>query len=112
MVLVLIVVPSLIAIQQDVMRYRVSLKRALSSRNSGVRIAFIAAVGAILAWFAATMGVYIVTGYFISFIGAVLNMTPSIGLAFVMFIAGALVVIVTLFVASHVTHARRRVRGA
>jgi hypothetical protein len=112
MVLVLIVVPSLIAIQQDVMRYRISLKRALSSRNSGVRIAFIAAVGAILAWFAATMGVYIVTGHFISFIGAALNMTPSIGLAFVTFIAGALVVIVTLFVASHVTHARRRIRGA
>jgi hypothetical protein len=30
----------------------------------------------------------------------------------VTFIVGALVVIVTLFVASHVTHARRRTRGA
>jgi len=112
MVLVLIVVPSLIAIQQDVMRYRVSLKRALSSRNSGVRMAFIAAVVAILAWFAATMGVYIVTGDFISFIRAALNTVPSIGLAFVTFIVGALVVIMTLFVASHLTHARRRTRGA
>jgi hypothetical protein len=112
MLLVLIVVPSLIAIQQDVMRYRVSLKHALSSRNSGVRIAFIAAVGAIVAWFAATMGVYIVTGDFISFIGAILNTAPSIGLAFVTFIVGAFVVIATLFVASHVTHARRRTRGA
>jgi len=112
MILVLIVVPSLIAIQQDVMRYRVSLKRALSSRNPGVRMAFIAAVGAILAWFATTMGVYIVTGDFISFIGAALNTAPSIGLAFVTFIVGALVVIMTLFVASHLTHARRRTRGA
>ncbi|NCX21291.1 MAG: hypothetical protein EBX06_13945, partial [Rhodobacteraceae bacterium] len=86
--------------------------RALSSRNSGVRMAFIAAVVAILAWFAATMGVYIVTGDFISFIGAALNTAPSIGLAFVTFIVGALVVIMTLFVASHLTHARRRTRGA
>ena len=69
-----------------------SLKRALSSRNSGVRMAFIAAVGSIVAWFAATMGVYIVTGDFISFIGA-LNTAPSIGLAFVTFLVGALVVI-------------------
>ncbi|NDD89791.1 MAG: AcrB/AcrD/AcrF family protein, partial [Rhodobacteraceae bacterium] len=112
MILVLIVVPSLIAIQQDVMRYRVSLKRALSSRNPGVRMAFIAAVGAILAWFAATMGVYIVTGDFINFIGATFNAAPSIGFAFLTFIVGALVVILTLFVASHVTHARRRTRGA
>ena len=79
MVLVLIVVPSLIAIQQDVMRYRVSLKRALSSRNSGVRMAFIAAVGAIVAWFAATMGVYIVTGDFISFIGAASTRPHQLG---------------------------------
>ena len=35
MLLVLIVVPSLIAIQQDVMRYRVSLKRALVTQLWG-----------------------------------------------------------------------------
>jgi len=112
MVLVLIVVPSLIAIQQDFMRYRVSLKRALSSRNAGVRIAFVTAVGAIITWFAATMGVFIVTGNFISFIGAILNIDPSIGLAFGLFIIGALAVIAILFVASHVAHTRRRIRGA
>jgi hypothetical protein len=112
MVLVLIVVPSLIAIQQDVMRYRVSLMRALSSRNSGVRMAFSAALGAIIAWFAATMGTYIVTGDFMGFVGAVLNVDPSIGMAFVTFILGSLSIIALLFVASHLTHARRHRRDA
>ena len=53
-------------------------------------MAFIAAVGAIVAWFAATMGVYIVTGDFVSFIGAALNTAPSIWLAFVTLLLGRL----------------------
>ena len=104
--------PSLIAIQQDVMRYRVSLKHALASRNVGVRMAFLTAVVAIIAWFAVTMGAFIVTGTFIWDVATFIPIDPTIGTAFAMFISGAVCMILVLFVASHITHLRRQTRGA
>ena len=78
MVLVLIVVPSLIAIQQDVMRYRVPETRALVTQLWGSHGVHCGG-WCDRAWFAATMGVYIVTGDFISFIGAALNTPHPLG---------------------------------
>jgi len=75
-------------------------------------MAFLMAVAGIIAWFVATLGVYIVTGEFIGVLGTMLNISPSIGMALTTFLVGALAIIGTLFVVSHVIHARRRTRGA
>ena len=58
------------------------------------------------------MGTYIVTGDFMGFVSAVLNLDPSIGMAFATFILGSLSIIAFLFVVSHLTHARRHRRDA
>ena len=60
--LVLLVVPALIAIQNDVAQCRASLRRGLRSRAWGVRWGFLLLSGGILGWFAATMGVTLWSG--------------------------------------------------
>ena len=62
MVLVLLVVPALIAMQNDVARARASMRRAMRSRTWGLRWGILLLWLTVLAWFAATMGVTLWTG--------------------------------------------------
>ncbi|MEO0372041.1 MAG: efflux RND transporter permease subunit, partial [Pseudomonadota bacterium] len=56
MVLVLFLVPALVAIQHDLSRRRVALRRALKARAGAVKWPVTAALVATLAWFGATLG--------------------------------------------------------
>ncbi|WP_111733423.1 efflux RND transporter permease subunit [Roseovarius amoyensis] len=91
MVLVLVLVPALIAIQQDLSRHRVALRRALRVRRArGLRLGLGMALLVTIGWLAATMGVTLVNGALPAPLAA---MVPAAGLspltsAFVLYLAG------------------------
>ena len=86
MVLVLLVVPALLAMQNDVTRLRAATMRALRGRDTGLRAANGTAAAAMAAWFAATLGAAIVTGA--PLVGAGFAGGGLSG-AFALFLAGA-----------------------
>lgn len=95
MVLVLLVVPALVAMQNDVQRARLSLRRGLNARAWGVRFGMIFLVALTLGWFAATMGAALVTGAIWPVLAAYLPQAlagPGAGPAFAVFSAGVLAI--------------------
>ncbi len=115
MVLVLLVVPALMAMQQDVSRQITALKRALRTRRAlGLRAVMALSVLAMLAWLGATMGWVVYTGAIAAPLVGVLPMLatlPAMIAAFGVFIAGVAAAVVAGFiiVSLGILLARRRV---
>ncbi len=63
MILVLLVVPALVAMQNDVARARLSWRRGMRSRALSIRLGFAALALTMAVWFAATLGVAFMTGF-------------------------------------------------
>jgi len=96
MVLVLLIVPALMAMQQDLGRQFAALRKALRPRRDGwqVSVATIAAGLGIAGLFAATLGSVILEGALPGFVQGILPERfgeGSVGLAFLLFIIGAAV---------------------
>lgn len=105
MILVLLVVPSLIAMQNDVRRRVESLKRGLRFRARGPRLLLNGLVGITAAWLAVTMGYAAVHGAILPELGAMvprLAQAPAMAAAFVIFMAGMIALIVVAYVISFV----------
>jgi len=104
MVLVLIVVPSLIAIQNDFQRFRVAFFKGLRMRNPGVRAMFVGSTIAIVGWLAATMGWVIVYDTLPAMLAGVFTrfgIGIGITTAFAAFLAGVVVLIAILTLVTH-----------
>ena len=104
MALVLIIVPSLIAIQNDFKRFRVSLMTGLTMRNLKIRALFVGSTLAICAWLLATMGWVIMFDRLPSGLQPLLSAvggTNGIAAAFALFLAGSVLWITLLFLTTH-----------
>ena len=106
MILVLLVVPAMVAMQNDVARPLAALRRAVRVHDRGVR-GLLGGTALILAlWFAATLGWTAVTGGLFAPVAALLPAglaaNPLTG-ALVLFLLGALAVVIVVSVASGVT---------
>lgn len=109
MVLVLLVVPALVAAQQDFARQFTALKHAL--RAQPLRLPLGGALLAILGWLAATMGAVLVTGALpaqvVALMPAVANMSATTaGLA--LFLLGAIAIVAVTFILSGLRFALAR----
>lgn len=104
MALVLIIVPSLIAIQNDFKRFRVSLMTGLTMRNLKIRALFVGSTLAICAWLLATMGWVIIFDRLPSGLQPLVSAvggTNGIAAAFALFLAGSVLWITLLFLTTH-----------
>ncbi|MCK0096046.1 efflux RND transporter permease subunit [Yoonia sp. F2084L] len=112
MVLVLLVVPSVMAMQADVYRQVQSAKRALRGRRAAMFIpAGIGALGA-LALFAVTVAPILLTGAPMAGVAAVLPLlNAGVGAAFGVFVGGLMVLLVAIYVAALLNQGVRRARG-
>ncbi|MCZ4352200.1 efflux RND transporter permease subunit [Roseovarius aestuarii] len=92
MVIVLLVVPALMAMQQDMSRQITALRRAVRFRDARQRLAILGGIGAVSTWFAATMGAVMLTGAMPAPILALFSFTngmnPIAG-ALILFVSGA-----------------------
>lgn len=104
MALVLIIVPSLIAIQNDFKRFRVSLMTGLTMRNLKIRALFLGSTLAICAWLLATMGWVIMFDRLPSGLqplASAVGGNNGIAAAFALFLAGSVLWITLLFLTTH-----------
>ncbi|MBE1285744.1 MAG: AcrB/AcrD/AcrF family protein [Rhodobacteraceae bacterium] len=112
MLLVLLVVPSLVAIQNDLSRPFTALRRSLASPG-WVRLAVLVAGLPSLAWLAATLGFAVLHGTLpdplLSFVPQLEGMTPMRA-AFVAFIPGVLMIVLGVYLVAALVYvlARRR----
>ncbi|WP_010140135.1 efflux RND transporter permease subunit [Oceanicola sp. S124] len=108
MVLVLLVVPALLAMQEDVARLRRGLRRALADRRAGpLRGVALAGLALVLGWFAATMGSALWTGSLIAPLDGVLAL-PAMAAALLLFLVGAALVVLVLFLGAALVLMRGR----
>lgn len=115
MFLVLLIVPSLIAIQSDLGRLTQTARRGLRFRRGGIRAALSLASAMIVAWLAATMGAFAVTGTLPQALQNALASTPLAGDITLMtslglFVAGAAVICLALYLVSGLALAMSRLR--
>ncbi len=99
--LVLLVVPALMAMQQDVNRQVAAFRRGLRMRRGGaVRAGLILGLLGVLAWLAATMGVTMATGALPAVLLDMLPMLaqgPALLTSLLVFISGVLLLSLTLY---------------
>ena len=108
MVLVLLVVPALLAMQEDVARMRRGLRRALSARRAGgLRGLSVAGLVLMLAWLAVTMGHVIVTGGLVAPLAGLLPVSP-LAAALLFFLGGMAALVAVLFLGAMVATGPRR----
>ncbi len=103
LVLVLLVVPALLAIGHDLGRNIRAARRAAQGRAAGMLGAIGALSVAMLGWFTATMGAVAFNGA----LPAILGAGTSMSLAFVMFVAGAAVLTLVVWMISAARLGRR-----
>ncbi|MGR3404027.1 efflux RND transporter permease subunit, partial [Roseovarius indicus] len=107
MVLVLLLVPSLIAIQHDLKRRTGALRRALSVPVASVRLAVVGALAAIVAWLAVTMGVTLVTGalppVFTQALPMLAGPSPMVA-ALGLYLAGAMLIVLLVLIGAGLTY--------
>jgi multidrug efflux pump subunit AcrB len=109
MIMVLLVVPALIAVQNDVARPMTALRRALRGGHAGMRWLVGATGVALLGWMAATLGWAVLTG---ALPGPVLAWWPQLaGLAplsagLALFVAGALGIVLVVYLAAALVSGR------
>jgi predicted RND superfamily exporter protein len=115
MFLVLLIVPSLIAIQSDLGRLTQTTRRGLHFRRSGMRAALGLGAALIVAWLGATMGAFAVTGALPQAITEVLSGTPvaedvTLGTSLGLFVAGSGVICLALYLVSAIALVVSRMR--
>jgi multidrug efflux pump subunit AcrB len=114
MVIVLLVVPALIAMQNDVARPMAALRRAISGPRSGLRWLVGVTGMMVLGWMGATLGWAVLTG---ALPGQMLELAPKLaGLApmragLLLFIAGALVIVLGVYLLAALVNARNTARS-
>jgi len=91
MVMVLLVVPALMAMQQDVARQVAALRRGLRFRHGSVRAALVLAVAAVAAWFVLSLGWVMATG------ATAMGHVMTKGMALGAFVAGSLLIALVIF---------------
>ena len=92
MVLVLLVVPALMAMQNDVSRHILALKRGLRAPVGSLRAGLLVAVALLLGWAGATLGWVVWTGALLPFLAGVLPaaaVDAPLVAALALFVAGA-----------------------
>ncbi len=102
MLLVLLIVPALVAVQADVRQRIVAMRRALRSPSRIARGVVTAGGVAILAWFASTLGLVLISGALPEAIVSALPMfdtDPALRGAFMAFVSGAGVLVLVLYLA-------------
>ncbi|WP_323763668.1 efflux RND transporter permease subunit [Marinovum sp.] len=89
--LVLLVVPALVAIQQDLGRMQATLRRGWRFRAPRVRALMLLATLAVLGWLAATLGAVALTGALPAALTGLLpaGLGQGLGAAFMLYLAGA-----------------------
>ena len=118
MFLVLLIVPSLMAIQSDLGRLTQTARRGLRFRRNGVRALLGAGAALIVAWLAATMGAFAVTGALPQALSSALSETPlgddaTLGGSLGLFALGSAVICLGLYlIAALVAVGSRRRRPA
>ncbi|MEL7256535.1 MAG: efflux RND transporter permease subunit [Pseudomonadota bacterium] len=113
MVLVLILVPAIMAIQNDVNHYTRSLRRGLRTRQGGLQITLGAGVVISVAWMALTLGWTAIKGRlpgFLSGIASDSGESAQMPIAFAAFVVGLSVLLVLCYVITALM--RRRVQSA
>ncbi|EBA12097.1 efflux RND transporter permease subunit [Roseobacter sp. CCS2] len=112
MVLVLLIVPSVMAMQADVYRQVQSAKRALRGRRLAMFVpAGLGALGALML-FAVTVGPVVFTGAPLPAVAAVLPMLNSgMGAAFGLFVIGLMVLLLAIYVIALLGQSLRRARS-
>ncbi|MCA1336293.1 efflux RND transporter permease subunit [Pseudooceanicola marinus] len=104
MVLVLLVVPALMAMQDDVGRMRAGLRRALRTRRaSGLRGLMGLGLALVLAWFAATLGHVLWQGALPSVLAGLVPGGGGLASALLLYLAGAAVIVLALFAVAGLT---------
>ncbi len=104
MVLVLIVVPALISIGFDLRHNVTSARRAFRAPNLAIRRVSVGALACMTLWFALTMGAQTVIGTLPAFLGG----SASVGVAFGVFVGGAVLIALMFWLASLVAFRRSR----
>ena len=92
MVLVLLVVPALMAMQNDVSRHILALKRGLTAPVGSLRAGLLVAVALLLGWAGATLGWVVWTGALLPFLAGVLPAAVAgapLVAALMLFVVGA-----------------------
>ncbi len=117
LILVLLVVPSLLAMQHDVERQMASVRRALRALGRAPAAALATGIAALAAavHFAATLGSYILTGAMLPLFNGLAGagQDVSAGLALLVFLAGvAVIVVMTWLVAAIALGLRKQNAGA
>ena len=110
MVLVLMVVPALLAIQRDIGRQFTALRRGL--RAPALRGALAPAGLALLVWLGATMGAVLATGALPGPLASLMPDLTAMRAAMVLFLAGAAVLSLLLFMGLGLMHLHRQRRAA
>ncbi|MBY5973462.1 efflux RND transporter permease subunit [Ferrimonas balearica] len=104
MVLVLLVVPALMAMQDDMGRMRAGLRRALCTRRAGgLRGLMGLGLALVLAWFAATLGHVLLQGALPSVLAGLVPGGGGLASALLLYLAGAAVIVLVLFAVAGLT---------
>ncbi len=110
MLLVLLVVPALVAVQQDISRPLTALRRALRSPNRPLRGLIWGAAALLLAWLGATMGAAALTGALpetlIAAVPRLQGLSP-LRAGFAAFVPGALLIVILAWITARVAYLRR-----
>ncbi|MBY6163173.1 efflux RND transporter permease subunit [Mameliella alba] len=111
-VLVLVIVPSLVAIQHDVGQQVAALKKGLRFRGEGLRGVLVAALLAMLAWLGATLGYTGVSGDLLPAlaVGGMADLPPAFA-ALALFLLGALILPLVIYVLVGLAIALGRITG-
>ncbi|MCK0151450.1 efflux RND transporter permease subunit [Marivita sp. S6314] len=115
MFLVLLIVPSLMAIQNDFGRLTQTARRALRFRKTGVRVAMGAASAVILAWLSVTMGAFAATGDLPVAVKTALSFAPlgaevSLSTVLGLFVVGAAAICLAMYILAALAVGVMRVR--
>ncbi|MBM2321708.1 MULTISPECIES: efflux RND transporter permease subunit [Marivita] len=116
MFLVLLIVPSLIAIQNDIGRLTQTARRGLRFRQGGIRVLLGTASALIVAWLGATMGAFALTGALPEILRSALADTPlggdlTLARSLGFFLVGAAVICLTVYLLSAVALVVSRMRS-
>ena len=104
MVLVLLVVPALMAMQDDMGRMRAGLRRALRTRRAGgLRGLMGLGLALVLGWFAATLGHVLWQGALPSVLAGLVPGGGGLASALLLYLAGAAVIVLALFAVAGLT---------
>ena len=115
MFLVLLIVPSLMAVQNDLGLLTQTARRGLRFRHGGVRAALMVASALIVAWLGATMGAFAVTGALpealrLALVGTPFGGDATLSMSLGLFVTGAAAICLALYILSALVMGLSRMR--